>query len=643
MLSARMWVVFGMSLWGLFACKNDEPIKASSTCPGEQTECGNLCVSLERDAEHCGACGRVCDAGETCTDGACVVRCPRSLSACGDTCADLDVDPSHCGACGSACEEGKVCVNGGCNQACPAGQEACDSRCVSTDNDAQHCGGCGNACAPGDACVKGACAECVAGTMAGEFPQVVAGELATSRHTVSCGFEKVGLHADVSYAFTAPAAGIYEVDSEGSEVDVVTALLDGTCGGRTLGCADTSEAGPERTLRIALAKGETVVVVAESKVKKLGRVQLRMNMVEGETPPTESCMPIALGGEVPRTLVGDTSKATQTITASCGAPATPDLLYQFTAPESGRYDFDTFGSNFDTVLSVLKGGCDGQELACDDDSGSGEASMVSIKLVQGETVLIAVDGFEQTGKFTLHVSASSFGDLDPCCFGSNLGGCGNDPIEQCVCAADEYCCTKEWDELCAQYAQQECELSCELPRGECELTDLGSTVPQTTNGTTLGGVNVLTPSCSEDGSPERAYSFTAPETGAYAFDTAGSVHDTVVYVLNGGCKGEELACNDDFGKDNRQSRAIVSLTAGQTVTVVVDGYGGAAEDFVLAIERADETPAGNCCVPHEGSGCSVAAIQACVCAEDDACCDPDMSWDDICVSGVVAFECASCE
>lgn len=61
---------------------------------------------------------------------------------------------------------------------------------------------------------------------------------------------------------------------------------------------------------------------------------------------------------------------------------------------------------------------------------------------------------------------------------------------------------------------------------------------------------------------ESTLSFTAPETGAYAFDTAGSVHDTVVYVLNGGCKGEELACNDDFGNDNRQSRAIVSLTAG---------------------------------------------------------------------------------
>jgi hypothetical protein len=410
-----------------------------------------------------------------------------------------------------------------------------------------------------------------------------------------------------------------------------------------LACADTSEASHERTLRMALEEGETVVVVAESKTADDGRVQLRMNLVEGEIPPPKNCMPIVLGSEVPKTLVGDTTKAKNTLTASCGAPETPDLIYQFTAPESGRYDFDTFGSNFDTVLSVIENGCNGKELFCNDDSGSGEASAASIKLVKGETVLIAVDGFEETGKFTLHVSASSFGDLDPCCFDSNVGGCGNQTIEQCVCATDDYCCTQEWDELCSQLAQLECGLSCELPRGTCELTNLGSTVPQSVNGTTLGGVNVLTPSCSEEGSPERAYSFTAPEAGAYAFDTSGSVHDTVVYVLEASCEGEELACNDDFGTNNRQSRAIVSLTQGQTVVAVVDGYGGAADDFVLTVERADETPAGNCCVPHEGTGCSVEAVQACVCAKDDYCCDPANNWDDICVSGVVAFDCATCQ
>ena len=49
---------------------------------------------------------------------------------------------------------------------------------------------------------------------------------------------------------------------------------------------------------------------------------------------------------------------------------------------------------------------------------------------------------------------------------------------------------------------------------------------------------------------------------------------------------------------------------------------------------------GDCCVAHDGPGCENDTIEACVCAQDDLCCD--QAWDDVCVSEVSSFGCGSC-
>lgn len=35
-----------------------------------------------------------------------------------------------------------------------------------------------------------------------------------------------------------------------------------------------------------------------------------------------------------------------------------------------------------------------------------------------------------------------------CCMEQNAGGCGGGPVERCVCAEDDFCCTTAWDEVC---------------------------------------------------------------------------------------------------------------------------------------------------------------------------------------------------
>lgn len=80
--------------------------------------------------------------------------------------------------------------------------------------------------------------------------------------------------------------------------------------------------------------------------------------------------------------------------------------------------------------------------------------------------------------------------------------------------------------------------------------------------------DVLT-SCGIADAPDYQLDFRAPWSGTFVFDTAGSSFDTVLMIEDGPCGSTELACNDDFV--DLQSRLVVTLEAGQEVTVHVDG------------------------------------------------------------------------
>lgn len=98
-------------------------------------------------------------------------------------------------------------------------------------------------------------------------------------------------------------------------------------------------------------------------------------------------------------------------------------------------------------------------------------------------------------------------------------------------------------------------------------------LPSTVMGNTSPQDDELQGSCGGTSAPELAYTFTAPHDGTYAFDTGGSFVDTVLYVLDGTCTGPELRCNDDGLAGTNASLTSLPLAAGQTVTVVVDGFG----------------------------------------------------------------------
>jgi hypothetical protein len=186
----------------------------------------------------------------------------------------------------------------------------------------------------------------------------------------------------------------------------------------------------------------------------------------------------------------------------------------------------TEGTNFDTVVYVLNGACQGAELACNDDSLLGLWSYFVTALSQDQEVTIIVDGYDgnESGAYDLSITKVS--------------------------------CTQDVD------------IGNSAPHQELDNTsnegddNVGSCVP--------GG-----------GGEDLTFKWTAPQDGSYTIDTIGSTFDTVLYVYNGACT-QELACNDD--EMDLLSEVMVNLSQDDVIYIVVDGFNDQEEgDFTLNI------------------------------------------------------------
>ncbi|MDQ3031669.1 MAG: hypothetical protein M3Y87_04570 [Myxococcota bacterium] len=115
-------------------------------------------------------------------------------------------------------------------------------------------------------------------------------------------------------------------------------------------------------------------------------------------------------------------------------------------------------------------------------------------------------------------------------------------------------------------------------------------------GTTIGAGNDSsggTTECGGEDAPDRAFRWAAPSAGTYVFDTVGSTFDTILYLRGACTETTTLACSDDIevAANNLRSRTMLTMTAGQEIVVIVDGYGDAgAGDFVVNIEPMSTTP-----------------------------------------------------
>jgi hypothetical protein len=91
----------------------------------------------------------------------------------------------------------------------------------------------------------------------------------------------------------------------------------------------------------------------------------------------------------------------------CGRAGAPEVTFGWTAPASGNYVFDTFGSDYDTVLALLDGSCTGDVLACNDDVFAGHfSSQVIVSLTGGQSIVAVVEAAAASGsEYVLNIRA----------------------------------------------------------------------------------------------------------------------------------------------------------------------------------------------------------------------------------------------
>jgi len=256
------------------------------------------------------------------------------LDECSGECTDLAVDPANCGSCANRCGVEQSCIDGECS-----GSEPVDSGIIVRVDSGTSCSSlglddCSGICTDLDSDERncGWCAHtcfssetCVSGTCVGSD----AGPRCPTGQTL-CGSSCVDTRIDPFNC--------------------------GVCG---MTCASGScSAGRCTTVTTA-----------------------------GESCSSPTSMPSSGGTSASFSLAS--AVANHTPFTCGGGVVSPDRAFSWTAPRSGTATFEAMGvsTDFDTVISVFSSSsCTSTgSLGCDDDGGTGFASLLSLSVTAGTT------------------------------------------------------------------------------------------------------------------------------------------------------------------------------------------------------------------------------------------------------------------
>ncbi|MBI3879480.1 MAG: hypothetical protein HY301_05380 [Verrucomicrobia bacterium] len=310
-------------------------------------------------------------------------------------------------------------------------------------------------------------------------------------------------------------------------------------------------------------------------------------------------------------------------------PGGKSVWFKWTAPAGGAWTFDTAGSGFDTLLAVYTGASVNAltPIASNDNTGVGRTSSVTFTAVNGTTYFIAVDGFKEdaavdpdapplqtaSGALVLNwvklatgpaitgfTPATGIPGTMVVIRGTNFGGATAVAFNGVSATNFTVVSVVEID-AAVPAAATTGPISVTTPAGGIASATNFTVIsgpandafaaPQnltgasgTFNGTTVGASKeVNEPNHSTNaGGASVWFTWTAPSSGVWSFDTAGSAFDTLLAVYTGNALASlvQVAANDDTG--GGQS-SLVSFTAGSGTQyrLAVDGFGGAAGIYAL--------------------------------------------------------------
>jgi hypothetical protein len=307
---------------------------------------------------------------------------------------------------------------------------------------------------------------------------------------------------------------------------------------------------------IAGATSPTLTLTGVTISKNQSRYRAVFTNTEGGATSAAAILTVTATGGAP---ANDAFAAAQVITANTGTLTGTSLgptketgeptqagnaggasiWYSWTPAANGNVTFDTAGSSFDTTLGISTGtAVNALTLrASNDDVSSGVlTSRVTLTVTAGTTYRISVDGYNALkGAVTLNW---------------NLTVAAGPPANDAFAAA------------------------------QVLAGDSG----------TITGTNLA--ATKETGEPSHAgnagggsvwYSWTPTSSGSATIDTAGSAFDTTLAVYTGTAVNAltARASNDDVSSGVLSSRVTLTVTAGTTYRIAVDGYGAARGAITL--------------------------------------------------------------
>jgi hypothetical protein len=207
----------------------------------------------------------------------------------------------------------------------------------------------------------------------------------------------------VWWQWTAPADGMVEVNTVGSSLDTVLAVYTGSAvDALTLVGANDDFYDMQSRVVFQAVEGANYRISVDGFLDATGPITLNLAMspvndnFANATPVTAASMQ------------GSTIASTAEPGEPAGAATSGNInsvWYVWTADTTNTVEFNTFGSNFDTLLGVYTGlSVDALTLiAANDDAQGGLQSQVVFDPTPGTTYYIAIDGLEkETGSVVLN-------------------------------------------------------------------------------------------------------------------------------------------------------------------------------------------------------------------------------------------------
>ncbi len=342
-----------------------------------------------------------------------------------------------------------------------------------------------------------------------------------------------GPERSIWYSWTAPSGGALVVDTFGSNYDTLIDL----CTGSTVDTLDELDANDDaegvRQSRIVsrVTSGTTYHIGVDGGSGDAGTALLHWHFFKPDNDNLADAQMLSGNeGTVTGTTLGGTREVNEPLHGEYWGYGSASVWYYWTAPADGAVMFDTFGSDFDTLMSAYTGSAYGELSTVAENSDAFEettACRFAFHATSGTTYRVAVDGkYGEMGNVELHWR-----------FSSAVPSNDNFDLAE-VLSGDE---------------------------GTVTSNNMGATkeTGEPDHGWSSGGASVW-------------YSWTATTDTVVAFDTDGSYFDTVLGVYTGDSVDALTLigqANDNYSYDDYE-RVIVHATAGTTYRIAVDGYAG---------------------------------------------------------------------